>query len=124
MQELSHTFFSVLRLAKVFFDSDVPDKAKKDLRTWELDEDNCYVLGLKALEWIFRNTEHYYNERKEVDTWLFADPMINRFCQLCQEYERDKGITEDENPCRSRLSPRLYYRYLSNGNGYLSIPAR
>ena len=28
MQELNHTFFSVLRLAKIFFDSDVPDKAK------------------------------------------------------------------------------------------------
>ena len=48
MWELNHTFFSVLHLAKVFFDSDVPDEAKKDLGAWELDEDNCYVLGLEA----------------------------------------------------------------------------
>lgn len=120
MQELSHTLFSVLRLAKVFFDSDVPDEAKKDLGTWELDEDNCYVLGLEASEWIFRNTEHYYNESKEVDTWLFADPMIDRFCQLCREYERDKGITEDENPYRDAIERAIHesFRFDSYSYGY------
>ena len=97
MQELNHTFFSALRLAKIFFDSDVPDKAKNDIGIWELDEDSCYALGLEASEWIFQNTAHYYNERKDVDTWLFADPIIDRFCRLCQEYERDKGITEEKN---------------------------
>lgn len=47
-------------MAKVFFDSNVSDEAKKDLGIWELNEDNCYVLGLVASEWIFQNTGHYY----------------------------------------------------------------
>lgn len=107
MQELNHTFFSVLRLAKIFFDSDVPDKAKNDIGIWELDEDSCYALGLEASEWIFQNTAHYYNERNDVDTWLFSDPIIDRFCRLCQEYERDKGITEEENPYRSTIEQTI-----------------
>ena len=107
MQELNHTFFSVLRLAKIFFDSDVPDKAKNDIGLWALDEDSCYALGLEASEWIFQNTAHYYNERKDVDTWLFADPIIDRFCRLCQEYERDKGITEEKNPYRSTIEQTI-----------------
>lgn len=120
MQELNHTFFSVLRLAKIFFDSDVPDKAKNDIGIWELDEDSCYALGLEASEWIFQNTAHYYNERKDVDTWLFTDPIIDRFCRLCQEYERDKGITEEKNPYRSTIEQtiRENFRFDSYSYGY------
>ncbi len=120
MQELNHTFFSVLRLAKIFFDSDVPDKAKNDIGIWELDEDSCYALGLEASEWIFQNTAHYYNERNDVDTWLFSDPIIDRFCRLCQEYERDKGITEEENPYRSTIEQtiRENFRFDSYSYGY------
>lgn len=118
MKELNHTFFSVLRLAKVFFDSDVPDKAKKDLGTWELDEDNCYVLGLEASEWIFQNTAYYYNEAKEIDTWLFADPIIDRFCQLCQEYERANGITEEENPYRRYIEQTIHESFHFDSYSY------
>ena len=120
MQELNHTFFSVLRLAKIFFDSDVPDKAKNDIGIWELDEDSCYALGLEASEWIFQNTAHYYNERKDVDTWLFSDPIIDRFCRLCQEYERDKGITEEKKPYRSTIEQtiRENFRFDSYSYGY------
>ena len=120
MQELNHTFFSILRLAKILFDSDVPDKAKNDIGIWELDEDSCYALGLEASEWIFQNTAHYYNERKDVDTWLFTDPIIDRFCRLCQEYERDKGITEEENPYRSTIEQtiRENFRFDSYSYGY------
>lgn len=120
MQELNHTFFSVLRLAKVFFDGDVPDEAKKNIGTWELDEDNCYVLGLAASDWIFKNTAHYYNERREVDTWLFSDPMIDRFCQLCQTYERTKGISEEENPYQVTIEQtiRENFQFDSYSYGY------
>ena len=120
MQELNHTFFSILRLAKIFFDSDVPDKAKNDIGIWELDEDSCYALGLEASEWIFQNTAHYYNERKDVDTWLFTDPIIDRFCRLCQEYERDKGITEEENPYRSIIEQTIHesFHFDSYSYGY------
>ena len=120
MQELNHTFFSVLRLAKIFFDSDVPDKAKNDIGLWELDEDSCYALGLEASDWIFQNTVHYYNERKDVDTWFFSDPIIDQFCRLCQEYEQDKGITEEENPYRSTIEQtiRENFRFDSYSYGY------
>jgi hypothetical protein len=120
MWELNHTFFSVLHLAKVFFDSDVPDEAKKDLGAWELDEDNCYVLGLEATDWIFQDTAHYYNERQDIDTWLFSDPIIDKFCRLCQEYERSKGISEDENPYRRTMEQAIHenFRFDSYSYGY------
>ena len=88
MQELSHTFFSVLRLAKVFFDSDVPDKAKKDLRTWELDEDNCYVLGLKALEWIFL-PRHWKQPGRTAVVWGFR---LNWYKAICLHRWRERII--------------------------------
>ncbi len=111
MQELNQTFFSALRLAKVFFDSNVSDEAKKDLGIWELNEDNCYVLGLVASEWIFQNTGHYYNDKKEIDTWLFADPIIDKFCQLCQEYERTKGISEEANSYRYTIEQTIHENF-------------
>ena len=120
MQELNHTFFSVLRLAKIFFDSDVPDKAKNDIGLWELDEDSCYALGLEVSDWIFQNAVHYYNERNDVDTWLFSDPMIDEFCQLCQAYEQSKGISEEENPYRNAIERtiRESFHFDSYSYGY------
>ena len=46
--------------------------------------------------------------------------MINRFCQVCQGYERDKGITEDENPYRDAIERTIHesFRFDSYSYGY------
>ena len=53
-------------------------------------------------------------------TWLFADPVIDRFCQLCQEYERDKGITEEKNPYRDTIERTIHesFHFDSYSYGY------
>ena len=61
------------------------------------------------------------NERKDVDTWLFADPIIDRFCRLCQEYERDKGITEEKNPYRSTIEQTIRENFRFDSYSYVLV---
>ena len=50
----------------------------------------------------------YYNAEAEIETWMFTDPIIDRFCQLCQEYEKRRGISEEENPYRRDMEQIMH----------------
>ena len=100
MVELYDEFFSMLRFAKRLCECDMEDQLKEWFGSCELDADNYWELAYEATSWIFRDTRRYYNERYEIETWMFTDPMIDRFCQLCQEYEKRRGISEEDDPYR------------------------
>lgn len=120
MEELNYSFFSLLHTAKVMFDSGLSETDRENLGMWALDADNSYAVAMDAAGWIFQDTDIYFNERHEVDTWLFGDPMIDIFCQLCQKYEQRKGISEEENPYRAKMEGciRENFRFNSYSYGY------
>lgn len=100
MDELTNNFFSMLQLAKTLHDHGIDEKMGADFSGQTLDEDMFYELAYCSIDYIFPNACGYYNENDEVETWVVTDPIIDRFCRLCQEYETKQGIEEKDDPFR------------------------
>ncbi len=118
MVELYDEFFSMLRFAKRLCEYDMEDPLKKWFGSDELDGENYWELAFEAISWIFRDTRRYYNEREEIETWMFTDPVIDRFCQLCREYEKRRGISEEENPYRRDMAKIIHEGLTFNSYSY------
>jgi len=118
MTELYDEFFAMLRLAKNLYDCGLAERFKAPFGTWLLDVDDYWGLTYEAAGWIFQDTRQYYNEKIEVGTWLFCDPVIDRFCELCQQYENRKGIREEENPYRKDLERIIHDGFCFSGYSY------
>lgn len=108
--ELYDEFFSMLRFAKNLYDIGMEEQLKGWSGGYPLDGDIYWEMAYETISWVFQNTRHYYNARDELETWLFMDPMIDLFCQLCWEYEKHRGISEEENPYRRDME-----RIMRNG---------
>lgn len=120
MTELYNEFFAMLRFAKNLYDCGLADRFRKSFGSYLLDGDDYWGLAYEATGWIFQDTRHYYNEKNEIETWLFCDPIIDRFCRLCREYENRKGVTEAENPYRKDMERIMYdgFSFSSYSYGY------
>lgn len=118
MVELYEEFFSMLRLSKNLYDCGLASQFTDSFDIWQLDGDDYWGLAYEAAGWVFQDTRHFYNERDEMDTWLFADPVIDRFCQLCQKYETRKGISEEENPYRAEMERTIRDGFAFSGYSY------
>lgn len=118
MTELYDEFFAMLRFTKNLYDCGMGDRLKNQSVFYQLDADEYWGLTYEAIGWVFADTRLYYNKTDEMETWLFTDPVIDRFCQLCQEYENRRGISEEENPFRRDLVHILYESFRFSGYGY------
>ncbi len=118
MTELCDEIFPMLRLAKNLFDHGLAEQFKENFGSWKLDGGDCWELAYEAASWIFQDTLHYYNEDKEIETWLFRDPVIDRFCRLCQEYETRGGISEEQNPYRRDMEQIMHDGFCFDGYSY------
>ncbi len=118
MVELYDEFFAMLRFAKNLYDSGMEEQLKEWSGGYPLDGDIYWELAYEAIGWAFRNTALYYNEDREIETWLFTDPIIDRFCKLCQEYEQRRGISEDENPYRKDMEQIMHEGLCFNSYSY------
>lgn len=118
MIELTPSFFAMLRLAEKLYESVLMDKVSDFFRTLTLNEDFYYELAYESTGVVFENTSLYYNEEKMVDTYVFCDPIIDRFCQLCRQYEQRRNLTEEENPYRKRIQAVIRFGFYLNGYDY------
>jgi len=118
MTELYEEFFKMLRLAKNLYDYGLADRFRGSFDSYQLDGDNCWGLAYEATGWVFSDTRQYYNEEIEVETWLFCDPVIDRFCRLCQKYEDRRGISEGENPYRRDMERIMHDGFCFSGYSY------
>lgn len=103
MVELYPGFFAMLRLAKRLHDSDLMHKIPDEFQTLALDEDFYYELAYTAIDAVFETTIRDCNEERGMDIYVFCDPLIDRFCQLCRQYELICRMTEEENPYRKDI---------------------
>lgn len=108
MTELYDEFFSMLRFAKNLYDCGFVEQHENSFGSWQLEGDDYWGLAHETISMVFQDTRLYYNERDEMDTWVFIDPSIDRFCQLCQEYEKRRGICEEENPYRRDMERAIH----------------
>ena len=108
MTELYEEFFSMLRFAKNLYDCGLTDKLKDVFRFWQLFGDDYWGFAQETIGLVFQDTRLYYNEANEIDTWLFMDPLIDQFCELCQKYEARQGISEENNTYRKDMEQIIH----------------
>lgn len=118
MVELYPGFFAMLRLAKNLYDSALRDKVSDSFQTLTLDDDFYYELAYESTGIVFENTSLYYNEERIIDTYVFCDPIIDRFCQLCWQYEQRRNLTEEENPYREKIEAVIRSGFGLSGYNY------
>ena len=118
MVELYSEFFAMLRFTKSLYDCGMADRLKEWYGACELDGDFYWELAHESIGWVFQDTRQYYNEADEMETWLFTDPIIDRFCKLCQEYESRRGISEKDNPYRNDMEQILHNGFAFSGYSY------
>lgn len=118
MAELYEEFFSLLRFAKNMYDCRMGEQFKKRFGFYKLDGDSYWELAYDTISWAFLDTRHYYNDRDEIETWLFIDPVIDRFCELCREYEERRGVSGEENPYRKDMERILHEGLCFNSYSY------
>lgn len=103
MQELDPGLIESIYLIKRLHDSGMAEGLLKSYGNLEIDGDLYYEMAYEAIGSVFADTRNYYNEEKEFETWIFMDPMLDEFCRLCQEYERGRGVSEENNPFRKNM---------------------
>lgn len=118
MVELDSSFFAMLRLAKNLHDSALRDKICNSFRTLTLDEDFYYELAYEAIDIIFEKFFPAYNEDRDMEVYVFFDPIIDKFCRLCWQYEQRRHLTEDKNPYRQRIEAVIRSGFCLNGYDY------
>ena len=118
MVELPYMFFEMLDLAKCLHDSELAEKFHKRFDKLELCEESFYELAYEATGWIFEDSRDYYNNEEEFETWVFYDPLIDRFCQLCQVYEQQNDLSEEQNPYRRQIISAINSAFCFNHYSY------
>lgn len=118
MIELYGEFFAMLRFTKRLYDCGMAERLMGWYGTCELDADYYWELAREAIGWVFQDTRLYCNNSEEIDTWLFIDPIIDRFCKLCLEYENRQGISEEDNPYRRDMEKILHSGFVFSGYSY------
>lgn len=118
MVELYNEFFSMLRFSKNLCDCGMEEEVRNWFGSYPLDGDCYWELAYETIGWVFQKTCHYYNERVELETWLFIDPVIDLFCQLCREYEELRGIGEDKNSYRRDVERAIHEEFCFNSYSY------
>lgn len=118
MVELYPGFFAMLRLAKNLHDSALRDKISNSFQALALDEDFYYELAYAAIDIIFEEFYLDYNEDRDMEVYVFCDPIIDKFCRLCWQYEQRRHLTEDKNPYRQRIEAVIRSGFCLDGYDY------
>lgn len=118
MVELYPGFFAMLRLVKNLCDSGLAEKTPYSSRTLVLNEDFYYELAYEAIDIIFEEFFPDYNEDRDMEVYVFCDPIIDKFCRLCRQYEQRRHLTEDKNPYRQRIEAVIRSGFYLNGYDY------
>lgn len=65
-------------------------------------------IAENSIDQFFTDTRVYYNEEKEILTYVFYDPIITNFCKLCDEYEKCLQLKPEENQFKNELKHDIY----------------
>ena len=118
MEDLSCYLFHMLYLAKTVHDNPRMKKEWSSFDSVLLDEDSYYELSMELSVSIFKDTNLYYNEGSSVETWVLSDPIVYRFCELCERLEAEKGLEEESNPYRRNAERMLHESFRLQAYNY------
>ena len=83
------------------------DKGKMELleqySTNVLDGDDVGMISMESIYEVFEDTLDSYDEKSDLDTYVFFDPIFDEFNRLCEIYEAEKHINRSKNPHRAAV---------------------
>lgn len=95
--ECFEEIFNVVYIAKRLYDIDKYELAEKNF--FDVLEYDTYFEGMYSLIMeLFEYCECNYFESRNVEVYIFSDPVIVDFYILAGEYGRYNGIPDSENP--------------------------
>lgn len=118
MCELYPVFFEVLLLAKAVYDTLRLKELWETMGDTPLNEDSIYELAMEVATSVFQDTSLYYNNEDEVETWVMKDPVIDRFCFLCERLEHEKNLSEEIDPYRRQAEKVIHEGFCMNDYSY------
>ena len=107
MIEYGQGAINALWMLKCFHDRGMGDQLFSMYADSELDEDIFFELGFEAIFHIFDDTRLIEDEKEEYFTYIFFDPVIDEFSELCLQYEAKKQIPPKDNPFRQDMMTNL-----------------
>lgn len=106
-EDILRASVSILSIAKLLYDHGKLDILFDYIGSdTDLSWDSQCLVEQCACQCVFQDTRIYHHEGKKVshteyeedrDTFVLRDPLLNRFDQLCREYEAKYGISRIEN---------------------------
>lgn len=100
MIDIEPCFFDNLRIAKRLWDENLADRFLDTCGDWSVDTEEYYEIAWDGIYSVFEQTRNYYNEHRELDVMVCFDPLIDKFFQLCETYEKRMGLAPEENALR------------------------
>jgi len=119
MVEIDNYFWDCLRVLKEVFDHDEQSPVLASFKDREINGAEIYEVTVNAVEAIFQDTRCYYNDEKELESYVFFDPLITDFWKLCEEYEKRTGTSQEKSSFRDEMfraiNSALYFDEYSYG---------
>lgn len=117
-EDILRASVSILSIAKLLYDHGKLNRLFDYIGSdTDLSWDSQCLVERCACECVFEDTRVYYQEGKKVsrteyeedrDTFVLRDPLLNRFDQLCREYEARYGISRIENNFVRQLEDTIH----------------
>ena len=107
MVEISEYLWECLYVMKHVYDHNPKASIFQLYGKEVIDGEGIYEVSMNALDQFFAETRFYFNEDKEIETFVFFDPLINECWKLCDEYEANNHLQPEDNEFRRGLERSL-----------------
>ncbi len=103
MIDMSCWLWETLYIVKQFHDHGKEKILLDEYGKYELCGDYMYEMSIEGICSVFSDTRNYYQENSDSEVYVFFDPSLDAFYRTCRAYERNKGISAEQNPYRKAL---------------------
>lgn len=103
MIEITEYLWEELYTLKKLYDHGKADGLLAELKEQPLNSDYIGDITMQAMYEVFAETRDYWNEDNDQEIYVFFDPILDEFHQLCREYEKKLGISPEKNPHRAEM---------------------
>ena len=109
MVEMDFNFWQTIAVIKKFCDSGKADILLREFGNCNIDGDYLYELCIEGMHHVFSDTVNYYHEETMNDVYVFQDVALDRFYELCRQYEKVMGISPEDNLHRKEMRTHIEY---------------
>ena len=107
MIEINDYLWGTIYVLKTVYDHDPDANVMKSYKEIVMDGDYIYEVSEEAIRQFFADTREYYDDEKELSVYVFFDPIMTEFWELCEAYEERLGIKPEENRHRGDMERAL-----------------